>query len=184
MFAFRASDQARLRTIYGSDAVLDVSRRALFDTGKKTRTEISKQVRNVFNVTAGKVKEKSFVFRQRGNSSEVNIGYRDFRPNLGRFATGAKRNARVKIKKGRGVKTVRGGFRIEKFGSLIWKRLTPQEAQSSRYRNRKIKIKVLRTIAVPEMVRATSNTRELQQTIQKTFDQRFDHHFRRRLGLR
>lgn len=184
MFGFKSTDQERLRSIYGAATVVDVSRRALNDTGQRTRTEISKQVRNVFNVTAGKVREKSYVVRQRGNNSQVDIGYRDFRPHLGRFATSAQRNVRVKVRKKSGTKTVKGGFRIKKFGDLIWKRLTPKEAQSSKYRGRKTKIKVLRTIAIPEMVRATSNARGLQLVIQDTFDRRFDHHFKRKLGLR
>jgi len=183
MFAFQAADTEKLTLIYGAPAVTAVARSALNDTGRKTRTEISKQVRQVFNVSAAKVREKSYIQRQRGRLSQVDITYRDNRPHLGRFATSATRKVRVKVKKGGGTKTVRNAFRIERFGSLIWKRLTPIEAQSSRYRGRRIKIKVLRTIAIPEMVRATSNRRGLQEVIQRTYDRRFDHHFRRRLGL-
>jgi len=148
MFSFKASDSKKLSELYGKRMVEDVSRRALTETARKTRTEISKQVRKVFNVSAGKVREKSYVYRQRGRVSHVDIGYRDFRPNLGRFSTSAQKSVRVKINKKRGTKVVKGGFRIAKFGSLIWKRLTPQEAASSRYRGRRVKIKVLRTISV------------------------------------
>lgn len=180
---FKSGDYKRLEEIYGRNAVIDVSRKALNDTGFRLRTAVSKQVRNVFNVSAAVVREKAYVARQKGTSQEVTLRYRDYRPNLGRFATSAQK-PRVKIKKSRGTKAVKGGFRIERFGPLIWKRLTPEEARSPRYANRKVKIKVLRTIAVPEMVRATSNDKVLQKTVQDSYDQRFNHHFKRRLKLR
>ena len=184
MIVFKASDTKRLTEAFGSKHVLSVSRSALRDTGQKTRVEISKQIRKEFNVSAGEVRDRSYVTRDRGNVSDVAIGYRDFRPNLGRFATRAQKNVRVKVKKNRGTRLVRGGFRIPRFGSLIWQRLSPAEAALPRFSNRRVKIKVLRTISVPEMVRYRSNTAVIQHTVQDTFNKRFDHHFRRRLGLR
>jgi len=184
MFAFKATDSKRLKEIYGSRTLTEVSRSALGDTGKKTRTALSKQVRTTFAITAKTVKDKSYVEFARGNTFGIDIKYRDYRPNLGRFSTSASSRVNVKIKKGRGTKTVKGGFRIDRYGSLIWKRLTAAEAASPKYANRKSKIKVLRTIAIPEMVYATSNHKSIQQTIDNTFESRFDHHFRRKLKLK
>ena len=184
MFAFKASDQDKLKEIYGRKLVMDVSRGALRDTGLKTRTAISKQVRKVFRVTASKVREKSYVTKNIGTGSEVILAYRDFRPNLGRFSTAASRNVKVKVKKTGGTKLVKGGFRIERYGPLIWKRLSAKEAASPKYAGRKSKIKVLRTIAIPEMVRYASDDSELKHMMQTTFESRFNYRFKRKLGIK
>ena len=185
-FAFKASNSEQLLRVYGREAFVNASRNALNDTSKKTRTEISRQVRRVFNINAGKVKEKSRLVRYSGNHQNIDIRYSDHRPNLGRFGTGSSKNIRVKVKRGRGSKKVYGGFRIRGRGAdhLIWKRLSPSEAKSTQYRARNVKIKVLRTIAVPEMVRSASNLPAIQSQIQSDYDARFDHHFRRQIGLR
>ncbi len=185
MFQFRADDTKKLVQLYGAKNVSDVSRRALRDTGNKTRTAVSKEVRKVYNVSAAKVREKSFLARSYGTKEQVDLVYKDNRPNLGRFGTAAKSSPRVKIKKTGGTKVVKGGFRLLGRGTdeLIWKRLSAAEAASPKYAGRKVKIKVLRTIAVPEMVRSLSGGGVLQKDIQAHYDSRFDYHFRRRLGL-
>ena len=148
MFQFKPADSTKLMQTYGVKRVQDVTRMALRDTGNKTKTAVSKEVRKVYNVSAAKVREKSFLARSAGNIEQVDIVYKDNRPNLGRFGTAAKTSPRVKIKKGSGTRVVKGGFRILGRGTdeLIWKRLSAAEAASPKYKDRKVKIKVKITL--------------------------------------
>lgn len=186
MFEFKPADTARLKSIYGAAAVSDVSRRALNDTRKSLITEVGRQTRDIFNIKVADAKPSKVTVSAQGANLSATAIYRGNRPSLGRFATRAQKKIRVKVKRG-AIKTVRDGFRMKnrpEFASLIWKRLSPAEAASNRYKGRKSKLKVLRSIAPPEMVRSVSDNVAVTTAVSGTYERRFDHYFKRKLGFR
>lgn len=179
---YHAKDASRFITAFGPKIVRDAARAATNDATNKARTALSKEVRKKFNVSASVVRTKTFTRRVTLKGTEAELVYRDNRPGLHRFATSAQKKVNVKVLKKHRPRTVKGGFRIRGKGSLVWKRLTPAEAASPKYADRKVKIKVLRTISVPEMVRGVSGSKQIQKVFLDTYLRRFDYQFGRRLG--
>ena len=189
MHTFRVQDSQRLAQIYSPKAVSTASTRAIRDATKVGRTQLSKFVRQEYNVRASLVKDKSSIFVDRGTRATATLVYRDFRGNLGRFESSSTLNGRtwkvrVKVRKRRGTKTVKKGFKIPAINrQLIWKRLTDREKALPKYAGRKSKIKVLRSISVPEMVNRVNKDKRVQATIQSNYEKRFNFHFQKQIGL-
>lgn len=188
MHTFRVQDSQRLAQIYSPKAVSTASTRAIRDATKVGRTQLSKFVRQEYNVRAGLVKDKSSIFVDRGTRATATLIYRDFRGNLGRFESSSSFNqewkVRVKVRKRRGTKTVKKGFKIPAINrQLIWKRLSDREKALPKYAGRRHKIKVLRSISVPEMVNRVNKDKRVQATIQSNYEKRFNFHFQKQIGL-
>jgi hypothetical protein len=184
---FKPADMESLMKTYSPKPVIKAHKLALRDTAKNARTQLSKDVRVRFDVAAATVKSKSFLVGDNGNSGTVKLIFRDFRPNLGRFDKGQGSNGRkVRVLKASRGRTLKGSFKINKpkLDHLIFARLTKGEKSSSKYAGRKSGLKVLRTIAVPEMVGAVANNGRLDALIQSQYVKRFNHHFMRAIGLR
>jgi len=183
---FKPVNMSKLMEVYSVAPVVKAHKMALRDTGKNVLTELSKQVRAEYNVNAATVKSKTFLRADNKESGRVSLGFRDYRPNLGRFGTSqAKTGWRVSVRKGGGSSLVKGSFKIARIShELIWARLTAEEKASSKYKKRKSGIKVLRTISVPEMAGAVANNGKLDALMQTQYAKRFNHHFMRAIGLR
>ena len=149
--------------------------RALNATVAQAKTNMSREIRAEFNLSAGYVRDRLRITRASVRSGRLNlsaelIGGDGKRRSANVIAFAAKETSRgvsVKIKKAGSRKTIAGAFIANK-GRTVF----------AREGKKRLPIKPVRTVDVPQMF----NTRKVNAAVIRTIEQRFPQIFERELA--
>ena len=169
-----------LRRVFGSNVVSKSVKSATFKTTAKTRTEISKRVRDIYAVKAGLI-SKSASIRNGSSVREkmllytgANISLTEFGPRqrLVRTAKGKRKGVSVRIRKDRGRKLVKSGFSASlKGGKFIGKRKT----------DTRFPIRGTSTVSVPGMVKSRDVIKLINKFVGEEYPAQFEREMLARL---
>ena len=152
----------------GADAILKAGKDATRVSARKVSVQASKKTREIYNVTAGLIKDTFFTVVENSGQTRT-LTYKGKRLGLVNFDAKSKKINRrqgvtVKIRKDRGRTPVKGAFFFETGGGVqVAKRKGPA----------RFPIQVLKTIAVPEMLDTDPVLDQMENTVEVAWNQEF-----------